>query len=264
MPFLPLHDRNPRVRIERPYVTWALILACVLVFVAETKLAPRELESLAYGFGIVPATLLGDRVLAPELYQVPAVLTLFTSLFLHGDLMHLIGNMAYLFVFGDNIEDSMGHLRFAAFYLICGIAAGLVHILSAPGSEIPTVGASGAISGILGAYLLLHPRAKVLIPIIIIPVYLPAAWLLIFWFGFQAFEAWNVGAEESGVAWWAHIGGFVAGAILVIPFRYKTIPLWGAGDLPSGVTLSPIKSWRRRPATEAKAAKDEPKQGPWQ
>ena len=238
MPFLPLHDRNPRVRIDKPWVTWCLVFACVAVYLAESQMSPGQLRDLVYGFGIIPATLLGDRALAPELYRVPALLTLLTSLFLHGDLMHLIGNMAYLWVFGDNIEDSMGHLRFLAFYLLCGVAAGLCQAAVDPGSVTPTIGASGAVSGVLGGYLVLHPKARILVPIIIIPLYLPAYLLLLFWIGFQVLSATAADAAGGGVAWWAHIGGFIVGMVLIIPFRHKTIPLFGGDLYPKGLEMT--------------------------
>ncbi|HJO96426.1 MAG TPA: rhomboid family intramembrane serine protease, partial [Rhodospirillales bacterium] len=149
---------------------------------------------------------------------------LITSMFLHGSWWHLIGNMLYLWVFGDNIEDSMGHRRFVAFYLITGIVAALTHAVMDPESATPMVGASGAISGVMGAYLVLHPRVKVLALIFNrIPVRLPAYVLLVGWIVFQLFNAYGSGGST---AWWAHIGGFFAGVVLIVPFRYKTVPLF--------------------------------------
>ncbi len=242
MPFLPLHDKTPRVLIQTPWVTWGLIAACVFTFFYQVSAGPEGGAKLAVGLGVIPVTVVGKASLPPEYHLVPAWVTLFTAMFLHGGLMHLIGNMLYLWVFGDNIEDSMGHPRFVAFYLLCGVVAGLAHIAADPASEVPTIGASGAVSGVLGAYLILHPRARVLIPIWIIPLYLPAYLLLVIWIGFQVLSAWVGGAAGGGVAWWAHIGGFVAGAILIVPFRYKTVPLFGMDEYPRGVRL---KSRRR-------------------
>ena len=258
MPFIPLHDINPRILLQVPWITWGLIAACGLLYFHEVSLAPAEGQRLVIGLGMIPASLLGSAELPPELTMVSPGVTLVTSLFLHGSIMHLVGNMLFLWVFGDNVEDAMGHGRFALFYVICGMAAGLVHAFSDPASPIPVVGASGAISGVLGAYLLLYPRAKVLIPIIIFPVYLPAALLLVIWFGFQALAVWAGAGADSGVAWWAHIGGFIVGAILVVPFRHKTIPLFG-NDPPRGVRLTPRGTWGRKPAPPQK---DE-RQGPW-
>jgi len=235
--FLPLHDRTPRVLIAYPWVTWGVIAACALVFYFQATADPQGAERLAIGLGMIPATLVGEAELSADYYLVPPLLTLVTALFLHGGLMHLLGNMLYLWVFGDNVEDAMGHGRFIVFYLLCGVLASLAQIAADPLSAVPTIGASGAISGMLGAYLVLHPKAKVLVPIIIFPVYLPAYLLLVVWFGFQVMAAGAGPAAGGGVAWWAHIGGFVAGAILIVPFRYKAIPLFGGDDAPKGLRI---------------------------
>lgn len=256
MPFLPLYDDHPRVLIEHPWVTWGLIAACTLVFLFENSMTPDERARLILGLGLIPATVTGDRELAPELVLVPPLATLLTSQFLHGGWPHLIANMLFLWVFGDNVEDAMGHGRFLVFYLLCGLAAALAQIAADPISQVPTLGASGAISGVLGAYLILYPRARVLVPIIIIPLYLPAYLLLVVWFLFQVGSATTGGPVGGGVAWWEHIGGFATGALLVIPFRHKTVPLFAGGRLPQGVRLRPGARWRRR------ATKDEPHKGP--
>ncbi len=168
-------------------------------------------------------------------------------MFLHGGGLHLGGNMLFLWVFGDNIEDAMGHGRFILFYLLGGIAAGLIQTLAGPSSQVPTIGASGAVAAVLGAYLILHPRAKILVPIVIFPVYLPAVFVLLLWIGFQVFTA--LGGGGGGVAWWAHIGGFVTGALLIVPFRHNSLPLFGGADnLPSGLRIRKgfwRKDWRR-------------------
>lgn len=259
--FLPLHDRVPRILIARPWITWAIILACVVVFWHEVG-GGAAIERLFYGYGLIPASLTGQAELPPVYYRVPAPLTLLTHLFLHGSVMHLLGNMLYLWVFGDNVEDAMGHRRFLLFYLLCGIAAGLTQVAFAPDSRIPTVGASGAISGVLGAYLLLYPRAKVLVPIIVFPVYLPAWLLLIAWFGFQLLAATAPEAAATGVAWWAHVGGFVAGLLLVVPLRYATVPLFGGGQSPAGIRL------KRRAAPgegrDDRHRREGRRRGPWE
>ena len=260
MPFLPLHDINPRILIAQPWVTWGAIAACVLVYVIQVTGSPQDMERLVYGLGVIPATLTGEAELVPELYMVPAWATLITSTFLHGGFMHLVGNMLYLWVFGDNVEDSMGHGRFIVFYLVCGIVAGLAQTAADPGSVIPTIGASGAVSGILGAYLLLHPKAKVLIPIYIIPLYLPAWVLLVVWFGFQGLSVAMTDASGGGVAWWAHIGGFIAGAILIVPFRYKTIPLLDMNNKPSGIRMTSDYRWGKTRAGREDGGK---RKGPW-
>ena len=256
MPFIPLHDDNPRVLITHVWVPWGLIAACTIVFFLEVSASPEAGERMVVGLGLIPAAFVGEIQLRPEFHLIPAPLTAATSLFLHGGLMHLLGNMLYLWVFGDNVEDAMGHWRFLAFYLLCGVAAGLVHVFSDPGSQIPTIGASGAISGVLGAYLVLQPKARVLVPIWFIPVYIPAFVLLILWIVFQIFAAATAGTDGGGVAWWAHIGGFFVGGLLVVPFRHKAIPLFGADNLPSGIRMTRGR-WRRHKNQETR-------RGPWQ
>ena len=148
----PLHDDNPTQTV--PYVTWALITACVLAFLWQQSLGDA-VQSAVYAFGMIPAVLLDIKSLPPELDLLPAWMTVLTSMFLHGGWMHLIGNMLYLWIFGNNVEDAMGHGRFLAFYLLCGIIAALSQVAMNTASEVPMVGASGAISGVLGAYILL-------------------------------------------------------------------------------------------------------------
>jgi membrane associated rhomboid family serine protease len=151
-------------------------------------------------------------------------------MFLHGGWMHIIGNMLYLWIFGNNVEDAMGHRRFIVFYLLCGIAAALAQALPNPSSEVPMIGASGAISGVLGAYLLLYPHARVLvvIPIFFYPytVRIPAGWVLGFWFLMQVASSLSAPEQQGGVAWSAHIGGFVAGMALIPLFKYKQVRLF--------------------------------------
>jgi membrane associated rhomboid family serine protease len=216
---IPLRDDNP-TRIV-PVVTYALITGCVLVFFWQVSLGTR-MEAAIYAYGLIPDVLLGDARLPPELAVVPAWMTVFTSMFMHGGWMHLIGNMLYLWIFADNVEDRLGHGRFVVFYVLCGIAAALAQALPDPDSQIPMVGASGAISGVLGAYLLLYPRAHVLVLIPLGPlsqlVRLPALLVLGLWFALQlASELFA--SEGAGVAFRAHIGGFVAGLLLLPVFR---------------------------------------------
>jgi len=224
----PIHDDNP-VSIT-PYVTYALVGACVVVFLWQLSHGPQGQQAIAYGLGLVPAVFFGDRTLPPELVMVPTGLTLVTSMFLHGGFMHLLGNMLYLWIFGNNIEDAMGHGRFIAFYLLCGAAAALAQGLPNPESPIPMIGASGAISGVLGAYLLLYPRARVMVAIpfgfFIHTVYVPAMLVLGLWFVIQIVSSLGASPEEGGVAWFAHIGGFVAGLVLIPFFRHRDVPMW--------------------------------------
>ena len=225
---IPLRDDNPTS--ITPFVTYAFIAACVLAFLWQMTLGEKGFEAAVLALGVTPATLLGDARLPPELYLVPPVVTVFSSMFLHGGFMHLAGNMLYLWIFGNNIEDSMGHVRFVIFYLLCGVAAVLAQAWPNPDSTIPMIGASGAISGVLGAYLLLFPRAHVLV---LIPlgafsrmVPLPAMVVLGFWFVLQLVSSALSDAGQGGVAFGAHIGGFVAGMILIPVFKYRHVRLF--------------------------------------
>ena len=228
MVFTPLHDRNPLRIIPFQRVTLSIIAVCCAIFLAQHLLPSAEEGSLIQGLGLIPATLLGGTPVPPGSPLVPAELTVLSGAFVLGGWLQLFGNMLFLLFFGDNVEDSMGHVRFAAFYLLCAAAAGLAHVLSTPDSTDTLVGASGAIAGVLGAYLVLHPRVKVLVLLFRrVPVLLPAYLLIGGWLLVQLFSVWT--GNDQPVAWWAHIGGFMAGAVLVVPFRYKQIPLFDDG-----------------------------------
>jgi len=225
---IPLHDDNP-TRI-RPVVTVGLIAACVVVFLWQVSLGEAGYRRAVYALGFVPAVLFGEAALPPGLAVVPPVMTLLTSMFLHGGLWHLAGNMLYLWIFGNNVEDAMGHGRFVAFYLVSGLAAALAQALADPGSTVPMIGASGAVSGVLGAYLLLYPHARVLV---LIPlgffsqlVRVPAVWVLGLWFLIQIVSSLAAEPGRGGVAWYAHIGGFVAGMVLIPLFKRRDVPLF--------------------------------------
>ncbi len=224
----PIRDTIPSR--TTPVVTWALIGINILVFAYEFSLPRQALESFIYSFGMVPAGLFGD---APDSLAAPAggAGTFLTSMFIHGGLLHLIANMWTLWIFGDNVEDRMGKVRFSLFYLTCGGIAALVHLATNLTSTVPTVGASGAIAGVLGAYFLLYPRARVLtlVPIFFYPLFIeiPAFFYLGFWFLTQLLSGGlaETGGQAGGIAWWAHVGGFVAGLILVRFFiRRQTAP----------------------------------------
>jgi membrane associated rhomboid family serine protease len=233
---LPLHDDNPTT--TRPYVTVGIMIACVLAYVWQhLLLSPGVAQRAAYALGVIPAVLTGREVLPPELAWLPAPATILTSMFLHGGFLHLAGNMLYLWIFGNNIEDAMGHVRFLIFYLLCGVAAVFAQALPFPASIVPMIGASGAISGVLGAYLLLYPRARVLLglPLGFVIVQLgrfPAGWVLVAWFVMQllmgGMNATRPPGDEGGIAFGAHIGGFVAGLLLVTIFKRRGVPLWRA------------------------------------
>ncbi|HET7058486.1 MAG TPA: rhomboid family intramembrane serine protease [Nitrospiraceae bacterium] len=219
---IPLRDDNP-AHIT-PIVTVSFIVLCTLVYLYQAFLPPQPGELFVYRFGAIPATVFGNAALPPEIHGATPLVALVTSMFLHGSWMHLIGNMLYLWIFGDNVEDTMGHVRFAIFYVLCGILAVFSHAITDPSSTVPMVGASGAISGVLGAYLLLFPRAQVLV---VIPLgiytrmmYVPAALVLGLWFVMQVLSGgMSVGRTGGGVAFFAHVGGFLAGMALIGLFK---------------------------------------------
>lgn len=210
------------VRGERfPFFTYTLIGVNVLVFLFQMSLSPESLQALVLRWGMTP------RAIAAASADPRVLSTLLTSLFLHGGWFHLIGNMLYLWIFGNNVEDRAGHAGFLLFYLLCGVAASLAEVFLKPGSSIPTIGASGAIAGVLGAYFLLYPKAKV---VLLVPVFLfffftvqvPAVVVLGLWFVMQIFSGVStlgVSTDSGGVAYWAHAGGFVAGMLLMPFFR---------------------------------------------
>src|SRR3546814_79414 len=256
MPFIPLHDTTPRIFIARPWTTWLLIVGSAVAYLGQTAGGDEFFLRLVYGLGVIPAVLTGSAALVPQLAIADPLVTLLSYQFLHGGFMHLAGNMLYLWVFGDNVEDAMGHGRFLLFYLVCGVLAALAQVAFDPVNATPLIGASGSISGVLGAYLILHPHARVLVPIGFIPLYLPAWLLLIFWFGFQFFAAFGSGGAEN-VGWWAHFGGFVAGVVLIFAFRRRAVPLFGRHDPPGGVTIRRGVTW------QPKGKRPSGQRGPW-
>ena len=225
---LPVYDENPLRIIPFQFMTISLLAVTTLVFLWETGLTPQVLERSVMVYGVIPSVLFGIDQLDSQLAPLPPPVTLLSSIFMHGDWLHLISNMLFLWVFGDNIEDSMGHWRFLLFYLLCGAAAGLAQAAAMPTSQEPLIGASGAIAGVLGAYIVLHPRVKVLVLAMKwFPVYLPAYFVLALWLVTQiASVLLGIGGQ---IAWWAHIGGFITGAVLIVPFRDKRIPLFDRG-----------------------------------
>ena len=216
---IPLRVQNPARTM--PLVTFGLMSINILAFIYEVRLPPRALEDMIFQMGLIPA-----EITTPERYgpDLPVVFTLFTSMFLHGSLLHLFGNMLYLWVFGNNIEDATGHFGFLAFYLLCGLAASGTQIAATPFSSTPIIGASGAIAGVLGAYMMLFPGSRVLtlVPIFIFIrlMYLPAVVVLGIWFLYQLLLSSSAGTlRGGGIAFFAHIGGFLAGMLLVWFFR---------------------------------------------
>jgi len=224
---IPLRDDNPSS--SRPIVTWLIIATDVLIFTYMLTLGSEAaLNRFILAFAAIPGEITG-RIGSAPVSEYP---TLITSMFLHGGWLHLIGNMLYLWIFGDNVEDLMGHGGFLVFYLVTGLAAVWTHILLNPGSRVPLIGASGAIAGVLGAYLVLFPRARILslVPFGIFSrlVAVPAIFFLPFWFILQLFSGLgSLRGEGAGVAFWAHVGGFVAGVVLVRLFaRRRSVAGW--------------------------------------
>ncbi len=217
---IPLRDTIKSRTI--PFVNYFLICICGIVFFYELSLG-SQLEHFLYSFGVIPAELSGLRS-SDSVVSLRPALTLVTSMFLHGGWMHLLGNMLFLYVFGDNVEDRIGHFGYFFFYLLSGVGAAIVEVYFHPGSTVPLVGASGAIAGVMGSYFILYPRARVLtvIPLFVFfPVIeVSAFFFLAFWFVMQFIQgSLSYGADMSGgVAWWAHAGGFVVGAILLPVF----------------------------------------------
>ncbi len=218
---IPLKDTIPSRSF--PIVSVSLIVVNVAIFVYEISLGNRVSGFIAYN-GVIPASFTGGEFVAIPFRPY----TLLTSLFLHGGWLHVGGNMLYLWIFGDNVEDRLGRVRFLIFYILCGVVASVAHILANPSSTVPTIGASGAIAGVLGAYFLLYPSARVLtlIPLgfYIQVVHLPAFLFLGFWFLIQFISgaaSLGVRGQGAGIAWWAHIGGFAAGALLQFVFRKR-------------------------------------------
>ena len=225
----PLHDDNPTRRT--PFVTVGLIAACTLVFLWQFSLDDFGQRHAVFALGAIPAVLFDTARLPPELAIVPAWMTAFTSMFMHGGWMHVIGNMLYLWIFGNNVEDAMGPVRFTFFYLVCGLLALVAHAAPNPASQVPLVGASGAVSGVLGAYLLLYPHARVLVAIplgfFIHTMRIRAGWVLGGWFVLQLFNSAVAGnAGGGGVAWGAHVAGFLAGAVLIPFFKDRRVKLF--------------------------------------
>ena len=231
MVFIPLSDDNPLRSITFQWVTIGLIAANVAVFVLQNVgQGPVAVAS----FAVIPSELFQVRVFGGaargplDALAVPEGYTLLTYMFLHGDIVHLLSNMLFLWVFGDNVEDAMGHLKFLVFYLLCGIAGGLAHAIFQPTSKLPLIGASGAVAGVIAAYLMLHPRVRVwVLAFRFIPLRISAVWVLGFWVLTQFVMVAIAPADQ--VAWWAHVGGMIMGAILILIMRRPGVQLFDRG-----------------------------------
>lgn len=224
--FIPLHDANSLKYVRVQYVTIGLILVNVAVWVVAGLIASQAFsDETVVGLGYIPALVFGYADLAPGLVLVPENATYITYAFIHTDFLHLATNMLFLWVFGDNVEDALGHLRFLVFYLACAAAGALVHGLLQPASEAPLIGASGAVSGVVAAYLLLHPKVRVWVLVFMrFPLPLPAVVPLVLWIGQQFYMLFL--DPHGGISWGAHVGGILTGAILVVLFRRRGVPLF--------------------------------------
>ena len=241
--FIPFYDGKALQHVSLQWVTLAIIAANVLVFLLGLPFAPTDgtASGLALGFGHIPAVANESRVLPMELRYLPTdlyPLTAVTYSFLHADWWHLAGNMLFIWVFGDNVEDAMGHIKYALFYLICAVAGAFFHALVFPASVSPLIGASAAAAGIVAAYLMLHPRARVWVLVMMrIPIRLTALWVLGAWIVFQIFMFVTFTGE--GVSWAAHIGGIMAGALLIVPLKRRGVALFDR-DLPIPASPDPV------------------------
>ena len=224
--FLPLHDRNVIRHIRFPYVNYGLIAVTTLCFLLQSVLPPAVFDQATINFGMIPIVV---RDVYPQpVPWLPDWATLLTYQFLHVNWLHLLSNMLFLWVFGDNIEDALGHAKFLLFYLACGVCAALAHLAFNLNDNGPLIGASGAVAGVMGAYILLYPHARVFVLariVIPIPLPVPAFWMLGFWVATQLFYV-LIDSEEP-VAWWAHLGGFVTGVVLAALLRRRDVALRG-------------------------------------
>jgi membrane associated rhomboid family serine protease len=225
---IPISDDNP---VRGPaFVTWAIIALCVLAYLWERSLG-GDMNAALFVLGFVPANFFANQAINTADVAVPPSLTILTSMFLHGGILHLAGNMLYLWIFGNNVEDALGHFRYLLFYLVSGIAAALTMGAIDPHSTVPMIGASGAISGVLAGYVLFFPRARVtvIVPlgIIFYPFTITAVWVVGFWFVLQLISAGLSNTHEPGTAWWAHVGGFAAGLVLTPLIKPRDMKLFG-------------------------------------
>lgn len=224
--FVPLHDDTPLKVIRFQFVTLTIIMGNIVIFLVTGALQPDTvLAGVATSFGVVPSDFTTAFSQNIPYSPIPEPLTFLTYMFLHAGWLHLISNMLFLWVFADNVEDAFGYFAFVLFYLLCGIAGALAHVLMSPASTVPLIGASGAVSGVIGAYVLLYPRARVWILLFFrIPLRISAIWVLGGWFLLQIYSLLTTEqAAEIEVAWWAHIGGFVAGLAITFLLRSRLL-----------------------------------------
>lgn len=247
--FIPLHDANSLKHVRMQYVTIGLIAINVIVFLLTSMQRADVAEAAVLGLGYIPSTVFNIVERPDEMVIVPDSFTLITYAFLHGDILHLGGNMLFLWVFGDNVEDALGHVRYLAFYLLCAAAGAMAHGLVLPSSTAPLIGASGAIAGIVAAYLILHPRVRIwVLAFGRIPLRIPAYITLSLWIAFQVLMM--VAGGEDQISWAAHVGGIVAGAVLVVFMRRSGVPLfdWEVVTPQAVETAAPNQAVPERPA----------------
>ncbi len=223
--FLPLNDENPLRIIPFQVVTVSIMTICIVALIYKVTLPEHGELALSHAYGFIPAVYTDTVPCTADICPLPSELTIVTAMFIHAGWLHLLGNMLFLWIYGDNVEDSMGHIKFLNFYLLCGAVAALIQAVSDPGSEAPMIGASGAIGGVLGAYLMLHPRVRVLVLVLpVLALRIPAFIVIGLWVISQvvaiAFQ------DASNVAFWAHLGGFAAGAALIPFFKRRDVPLF--------------------------------------
>lgn len=256
---VPLYDDSPRIQL--PIITYGLIAACSVTFLWQIGHAPRAADDIALAYGMIPAVLFGNAELPAQLRMVPPWATLLTSMFLHGGWLHLLGNMLYLWIFGKGVETALGTFRYLLLYLASGVVAALAQGAVDPEATAPMIGASGAIAGVLGAYLVLYPRGNVAtfiwIFVFVRVVTIPAVLMLGLWFLLQLASAVSAAPGQPGVAFWAHVGGFVTGLLLVTVLRRagvamlqppRSTPFMSVRprDAPRGFGLPPIDGRRGR------------------
>ncbi|MHA1189137.1 MAG: rhomboid family intramembrane serine protease [Alphaproteobacteria bacterium] len=228
--FIPLHDDNDIDHIRWPYVNYGLIAITTILFFVSGGVDTEIIQKAAFSYGLVPSLVNDLKELPAEFIDLPDSATFLTYAFLHANFLHLAGNMLFLWVFGDNIEDAVGHVRYLLFYLACAAGGGIAHVLMNQTSDAPLIGASGAVAGIVAAYLILHPKVKLWILVFgRIPLRLSAAYVLVGWAVYQIVSLVMSLSGETEVAWWAHIGGFIVGGLLILVVRRPGVPLFDKG-----------------------------------
>lgn len=219
---IPIYDNDPLEKSHRAYVTFALIAINIAIFAFQDAVSDKASTQILLNFALFPVAVSGDAITGGFF---PPSLTIVTYMFLHGGWMHVLLNMLFLFVFGDNIEDAIGRWRYLAFYLLCGVAGGAAHVWAAPQSNVPLIGASGAIAGVIAAYMMIRPCARITVLLFgFVPIRLASYWVLGFWALSQIWHVFSL--EKSDTAWWAHIGGLAAGAILITVIRPAGVRLF--------------------------------------